>query len=424
MSTDDGSMAPVAVTAPSSRELNRWLNERRHHHPHVVAVDTPPADFVDLKQMCAALCDGLGKSTELWEGKSSTVETTRAWLSLGEIADALVIDAQLLRPRLLDEFVELAALHKVRVWLVIAGEHPGHVEVAVGRGGRVASIDELQDRFCDQAAASVVGGEPPVRLPRVQGWVFRSTCRDLLEPDEFENVDRRFCAEVRDLREQFHNLSGRLVSRQAVRIIRNRLLDAPDTDTMLLTAAAAQVAGITERFLVTVHLPTLLGAAETLPRVGRAVPERWWERLDTYRDPSVGAIAALYHLEIDPDQIRVVERTNVTARNTSGEITVTVNGVEHVIAGPAARFIEAQRVYRELVTSGDEHYLFSSHRPGKVGIRHINKQLLVPGAELGVAVAESPVRRKHPDPTRKLARYGVKVSRIERDPNLAKKAVS
>lgn len=413
-------LAPVAVTADSSRALNLWLNERRRHHRDVVCVDTPPADFVDLQQMCMAVCYGLGKNTDLWEGKTSVIDTTRAWLSLGETGDALVVDAQLLRPRLLDDFIDLCSVHRVRVWLVVSGDHPAHLDIVTGRGGRIVDIDELTERFGDRTPNPDPPAPAPLRLPRVQGWVFRSACRDLLEPEQFEAVDQRFCDEVHDLRARFAACSGHLISRQAGRIIRKRIVHAADTDDIMLTAAAAQVAGVTERFLVTVHLPTLIGAAEGLPRIGRADPDRWWERLDAYRDPSVGAVAALYHCGIDPDRIRLVEHHHVTPRDPDGHVTVTVGDEAHTITGPAARFVEAQRIYRTLTTAGDEDYMFSTHRPGKPGIRHINKQLLVPAAEIGVGVVDPPVRRKQPDTAQQLARYGIRVSRIERDPKLAR----
>lgn len=405
--------SPVAAVTGSSKRLNLWANRRCHHHPNVVCIDTPPSEFVDLKDVCEALLVGLGKDTQLWQGKSSTVTLARAWLSLGETTDAIIVDAQLLRPRLLDEIIELLAGHGVRAWLLISGNHPAHLETITARDGCIIAEAELREAFPDSAKKRTKPATPTIRLPRVQGFVFRSACRDLLMDDEFAEVDTRFCDLVKAIRAELANVDGHAKSAQVARLLRNRMIETGDTEQLLLVVCAAQVAAVPYRFLIGAHLPTLLGAAETVPRVGRAVPERWWEQLDSYREASVGAIAALYHSGIDPDAIRFVSRHDVTPRDSDGNVTVTVNGVTHTIGGVPARFIEAQRIHRELATAGDAEYLFSTHRPGKVGIRHINKQLLVPGAELGVEIADQPVRKYQREPAQWLQRYGIRVERAE-----------
>src|SRR5690606_21728516 len=68
---------------------------------------------------------------------------------------------------------------------------------------------------------------------------------------------------------------------------------ARDTEELILFARAAQVACLTEGWLVRVNAVQLVGAGEALPRNGSAVTADAWRRLGEYRDPDPGAAAAL-----------------------------------------------------------------------------------------------------------------------------------
>jgi hypothetical protein len=418
-----GTITPVAVVAASSRALNRWVGDRARHYPSVVAVDVPPAADMSIDLVCNAVLAGLGKDSELTHGKTAPVPLTEAWLSLGEHTDVVFVEAQLIQVGVIDAAIDLFARYGVRTWLIVSPPpaDPEAVEKHLGRvtdrGGETVDEAALRAQFPNvhRPAPTAVTSTRP-RLPRTSGYTFRSACRDLLDADHFAEVDAKFVAAVLELRDEIGSISGAAKGRTLMRKLQQRLVETCDTDELILWTAAAQVAVLPYQFMVTVHLPTLLGAAEGLPRRGKAEAEGWWEALNAYRDPHIGAVAALYHAEIDPEKIRLIERTHVTPRDPAGLVTVLVDGSEHEIRGPSARFVEAQRVYRELATVGQSEFLFATHRAGHVRLKHVNNQLLVPAAELDVQLAVGPVRVRHPDADRWLQRYGIRVEKLTYSP--------
>jgi hypothetical protein len=415
-------VTPVAVVAASTRSLNRWIGARSLHHRQVIVIDVPPTTDPTVDLVCDGVLVGLGKDSELTHGKTAPIPITEAWLSLGEHTDAVVVDAQLLPARVLDQTIELLSRYGIRTWLVLSPSDDSdalgrHFELVTGRAGDLVDEAALRAAFPD-----IPRPTPPTpqvtrrRLPRVSGYTFRSACKNLLDRDHFAEVDVQFVAAVRELRAEVGDISGAAKRRTLMRKLQRRLAATVDTDELMLWVAAAQVAVVPHQFMITVNLPTLIGAAEGLPRHGKAEPERWWELLNSYRDPSIGTIAALYHAGIDPDRIRFIERSDLQPRDDQDQSVVTVDGNQYLITGAAARFVEAQRVYRELATVGHSEFLFSTHRAGQVGLKHVNHQLLVPSADLDVRIAAGPVRAKHPDADRWLLRYGIRVEKLTYTP--------
>jgi hypothetical protein len=245
-------------------------------------------------------------------------------------------------------------------------------------------------------------------LPRVDGIRFRSTCRDLLTPDEFAVVDAAFTAAVAELRSEIEELNEKYKTRQLNQRIRDHLAAARDTEELLLWARAAQVAGLPAGFHIRVDTTVLIGAAEALPRPGLAEPQRWWERLDLYRDPDPGAAAALYAAGIDPGALPAL-----TVGSVDGD-KIRFDGDSYDV-NAGARFVQALAAFRRLADASDDDLLFATHRKSSVSATHVAGLIWGHAAQTGVRVAPLPAERTQPAAQTWLSRYGIKVSMPRRD---------
>lgn len=416
--------APIAVTVASSRDLTIWANTRRHAHPRVFAIDVAPAETLTFDAVCHAVLVGLGKNPALTITAASPTAAASAWLSLHEHTDAFVVEAQLLPIRFLDELIDMLCDHAVTPWLLLDGEQEAHLEAVTGRGGIVVTEDEFRARFPGDPDTAAPGDavRSPGRLPRVSGFVFRAACRDLLDPRDAADVDARFVTAVTEIRSAIGDLAGANKSKQVTQLVRHRVLDSADADDLFLQVCAAQVAALPLGFLIDVDISTLIGAAEVLPRRGRAGVEKWWELIDAYIDPRIGATAALFNAEIDPGRMASINRADVSAPDNDGSVLVTVDGESHVVSWPSSRFVLAQCAYRDHATAGDAHRLLSTHRPGAAQLRHVTGHIAAPAADLGVRLAKPPVREKRIDPVKEMSRYGISVRKLAYTPKSSKVA--
>jgi len=418
------SLAPVAVVTSPSRTLNRWVSARRRHHQGVCCVDVAPVEAPTMLNVAQAIIDGLGKNPDVTTMKASTEALATAWLSLGEITDVFVPDAQLLPVRVIGETITLLAQHNIRCWLLLSTtntaltESPIHpyVQLVDGHGGHTIGEADLRAAFPDVTRRQQHKPTVRPRLPRVDGVAFRSACRDLLEPDHFAEIDGRFVGLVRELRAEIAAITGKNKTRTLARMLKARLAETGDTDTFVLTVRAAQVAALTAGFQIRVNTAFMIGAAEAIPRRGRATAERWWEQLDLYRDPSLGAIAALYTYGANTVDIPTIALCDVSAPDATGNVTVGVAESGVLIPAPAGRFLTAQVMFRHCCGADDTDLLFTSHRADDVSVAYVASQLNMTAGDVGVAVAFPPVRSRQLDGPEWLRRYGIKIDKLSYTP--------
>lgn len=407
------SVSPVIVVVEDRRDLVTWVLSRRTHHPSVVGIDVGIEERQSLSGFAETVMVGMGKDPWLSVSKRSAELLAGAWLSLGETSDVVVAYAQQVSERLMPTVVSWLCGHGVRPWLVFT-HHSNEAtiaeraaKVAADWGVEIVGAAELEAAFPDVTAEPPAAAAPAglPRLPRVDGMVFRSTCRDRLDADDFPAVDAEFTAAVAEYRTALRGFGPKYLTRQYAQVVRVQLAAADSTERLVLRARAAQVAGVTSGVRVTVDTTVLIGAAEALPRPGLAEPEGWFDRLDVYRDPDPGAVAALYVAGCDPEDMPDLTLGSVTT-NPDRSVTVA-DAAHHYEVRAGARYVTAMAALRALSGAEPGDTLLATHRAERVRPQFVSKQLYGADTDTGVQVGSNVRSRRQPDATQWLARYGV-----------------
>jgi transcriptional regulator with XRE-family HTH domain len=421
----------------------------------VVVVDPLPAakGLVTLVNLASAVLEGLGKSQQLTVLKRKPGPVALAWLcALGSMALptekeprplVLALEAQNLAVTEATEFsawCETAGIDVCFVFAVGAEDPEGaqlesHAlwcDLQSRRGVERVEWAELEAELGSRPnspkidpLAEPAGAGPAWRVPRADGVVFRSACRDLLSPAHFAEVDALFVARVNSFLEQFRALGPDPETRRLEPVIRTAIEVAPSTEELLVMVRAAQVAALRYGFHLAVDTPCLVAAAEVQPRRGLAVPQDWWRRLEAYQDPDPGALAALWVAGIRPGNAAVLRIDDVRVHELadgSRHVRVTSGGQEYAIDPQAAKFLIAQRFYRTLsatldsaAVSGTEPLFCTYFGPGISAKTALNRLQEV-DTELGIALIEDKVATNEPAAKTSLARYGLKLSKLLKAP--------
>ena len=413
--------APVVAVVEDRRDLDAWIASRRDHHRQAAGVLTRIAGRQALSHAADATLTGLGKDPWLTVSKRPAELLAGAWLTVGDATDAIIGYPQLLsdwlRPQVLEWFVNLG----VRPWCVFTFFEDRRdidakaAELAEAWGVEVVGAEALAEAWPDRdrqpSAPSPANPSGLPLLPRTDGIRFRSTARTLLEPDDFATVDAAMAAEVKAFNAALTQSRSPYRAATFQRIVHERLMRTVDTEELLLCARAAQIAGLRRGYHVKVDLTTLAGAAEALPRPGLAGPQRWWDRLDAYRDPDPGAAAALLTAGMDAEALPELTVGSVhwkpgTARVGTGDDTLS-------ITGPPARFVGALRALRHLSGASGDDRLFTTHRAGTIEVKQVYRLVVAAERNTGVEVVPDLTRRQ-PKAVNWLARHGITVDYLRR----------
>jgi hypothetical protein len=403
------------VLTPDTREAAIAAETASCGRPGFVVIDVPPSTKRDLADVADAVLVGLGKDERLSVIRRAATPLAAAWLSLGEHTDAVVWDAGQLSDQLLDETVEWLASFGIHTWLhFTAGpwvDTDGTAEridrLADGWAAEVVTSDDLASLWPEPTQPIDEPAEDLPVLPRIDGTLFRSTMRDTLEPEAFAVVDARYCALVVELRSELRELTGTNKTRRFEQLLRNRMHDTGPVEDLHLLARAAQVAGLIEGFHVAVNPVMLFGGSATVPRRGQAGPGRWWVKLDAYRDPDIGAVAALFLAGVDIEDLRKITLDMI---EIGDDVTVATPGRDLIVVPePGARFVRALVTWRHL-SGGGSDFLLVNHRTDAVSQSYASAVLQTP-METGVIAAAVPVRPVHPSPKAWLARFGITISK-------------
>lgn len=384
----------------------------------VVMMKRYATDLLTIEAAAASVMSGLGKNPLLALSKRWTTPIASGWLAANEIRRAVIVDAAEYPLDVRDEIIEWLTGHGVQVflaWMTTTGIAPAPPVVA--DGAVELGVDEFWAAFPDAIdTAEPVETCPSLpTVPRVDGVVFRSTCRDLLSPEEFAVVDERFRAVVA-LVDQKVKASRQLRSSIPPGIVRPLLDTAPDTEELLLRTRAAQVALLRHGYHMTVNVSALLGAAECQARRGFVVPQRWWERLNAYWDPDTPAAVALRFVEIDHDELPAIRLGDVEMK-AADHVLVTVerDGApeQFELEGPPARYVTALYVLRLAAAAGPTDRLFATHRAREITRQFARDRLTGdPSFDTGIDV---PGRLDQSAHRPWLRRYGITIQVLNRD---------
>lgn len=417
-------LAPIAVVTHPSKAFNQWASGRRRHYPGVCAADVGPVSRASTEMVWEAITDGLGKDPDLTTLKAAVASVANGWLAVGDTDEVWLIDAQNINPVPLAEVISQLSLLGVRCRLLLSSINgdrtapalQAHLRLVEVERGDVIDEATLRDEFPNVSRPPRTPAPTIGRLPRVDGMVFRSTCRELLEPEHFATVDAVFVELVRTLRAETLTVALKNKTRNIQRLFRNRLQATPDTDSFVITVRAAQVAYLTCGIHVRVNTSLMLGAEHALPRAGRAAVENWWVEFDRYRDPIFGAVAAIYSYGSDTIDMPAITIGDVSEPDADGNVTVIVAGEPIVIPPPAARFVTAQAAFGRHRAGDDAVPLFSTHRANIIRASYAARLLTASASELGFVVAQAPVRTVKLDAPEWLQRYGIRMEKLHHEP--------
>jgi len=423
---EDGSATPALVLAESSTELSQWVMSRRSHHPQVASFIAPfNRGAGTVESVSAAVLAGLGKRPDLYSLKRPAEPLASAWMLNGAATDVLVFDAQRIAGWLVPDVAAWLCNLGVRPWFIYcwadngfdSGEHRSTRRVlretadaqAARWGVEVLDESALRAAFKDSPKRKQQPPKPPKRpsglplLPRVDGVVFRSACRDLLPAEQAQLVDARFVATVRHLRERCR-IERRRGGNGRVRLaemLRRVLADTSDTEEFVLTARAAQVAMLNEGWLLRINAIQMVASADTRPRPGVATAAGVWDRFDAYRDPDLGVAAGLYEAGVALEDFPVLTLGDV---EDDGHV-VRVKGLE--VRPECARYVRVLVSFRQLCGAVGSDSLFSTHRADSIRPLHAYTLLHKPLDELEAHTSDKSFGRRPPAADEWLKRHGI-----------------
>lgn len=380
----------------------------------------------------AAVLRGIGKSEHLNALKRKADPLALAWLCAHELGPdgqrplMVVCEAHQLREEGLATLRSWSGVAGIDLCLLVPDYAPCDALIEYETAGW-DSLDWAD--LCATLAARPIRPAnrstttPRWRLPRVDGLIFRSTCRDVLAASDFAEVDALFVDKVLSFRRSFESCGNLADTARYATIVRAAIEQAPSTEELVVSVRAAQVAALAFGLVLTVDTVRLLAAAESLCRRGLAGPQRWWEELDRYQDPDPGALAALYQAELnlaDAVQLRLSDlHVGAGARGPAGgqAVEVDLGDRQVVIEPPAARFLVVQRQYRLLCGAAPDDPLFATFRGAGMTTECAVNQLRLATAELGVDIITGVLSTWHHNTPAYLARYGLRLHKALKAPN-------
>lgn len=411
--------APIAVRCPPGRNAVRWLNTRHQHHQTAVTVNPPACLRLEVHEVAEAALDNMGHDASLATAIRPAEALAAAWLQARGVTDVLFVDCQVHPADRVRRTIEWFQGLGIRVWLCITRDdpldlHAAAIETLVAeRGGTSVSYDLLREQFPDRDGAALAPEGQLPNVPLVDVLAFRPACKELLSPQDFEQIDTMFLASIGSILQALETATDRRVTRAACKIFRHALEQTGSVTEFVVTTRAIQAAALRHGMNVRVAMPRLLGGEATIPRRGKLDTEGTWKALARYRDPDVGAAAAVYHRGVNPDLLPGLTIADVALQPDGSAIVTTPDG-DHEVTGEPALFLRALVHYRRLTTSNPTASLFHTHRDERVQVSHLAAILAAPAQEIGHQLCPKPMYTTQLPNEQWLNRHGIQVAMIRR----------
>ena len=435
----EGVTSPVVAFGPVTTTFARRLRALSRSTEHVVCAAVRPAKLTELVDVADALLDGMGKAVDVGGGHSSStsvIAQAGAWLCATGTTDVVVADAETILPRVVTVTLDWLAGLGIRAWFVAGTptwlEEPARRSQARLLLGEAAdrypfhttSLDDLREAFPaldrpvppKRTGPSTTDARIFPRVPRVDGLMFRSTCRALLDEAEFVVVDARFVQAVRETRTWLY--TERLPNTETLmRLWRRQIESCRTVDEVLTVTRGFQVAAFNYDWHVAVDTAQLVGTANLEPRDAVREAENWWERFFAYRTTDTPCLAVLFSAQIGLDELAATRLSDLDWDPGSGTVTVTPPGQTDpvVVDGLQAVLVAAHLCYRKLMGAAETDPLFTTYRGAPLRTRSLGDALRGPVGEIGVTLAP-PHARKDYTAALWAARHGVVSYRLIKGP--------
>lgn len=224
------------------------------------------------------------------------------------------------------------------------GERSGVIDTNIG-----ALLQRMDEAARPQP--SITGDDEPHFsdfLPRVDFYLFRSRCRDLLTPSDFAVVDDLYCKVFSEVRAHPY-----VSSENASERLSDGLRDTNSPGRALTHVRAAQAAMFTHGLLLKVNLDFFLnGVADGEHRrltLGQI------RSLRAYRQPWRSCAVVLRDADLTNEQIRTLRMDQVT---DDGDLTADLNHLP--LTGDARLFLRCQRILRTIHGATDSDPLLDT----------------------------------------------------------------
>lgn len=332
------------------------------------------------------------------------------WLAAHNIGHVLVVGVDALRPDLLDELVDLTSLSDATLWLVADHTVPERtVETLQSWPLTPVPPKEFTSRWLadvahgpavrEVAPPAVQAALPP--LPRTDFALFRAACRDLLQPDEFAQVDVVWVARLRAARQRLSQ------GDEPLEVLRAAVEASSDEGGLMAAVRAVQTAAFQTGTHLKVDLAALLAHDDHVP-AANAEAAATWVRLRAYRQPhrQVACALAVAGLAID-------EQLQATVGDLAEDGSSLRAGARQVavpqLAQPAFR---ALRTSRLLSGAGPDGPLLADLEGAPAGARAVASMIASVPAELGLRLTTGQVERAHVPTATWARRRGIRADQV------------
>lgn len=334
------------------------------------------------------------------------------WFQANDVADLIVLDTQLLPLDVLRELLELACLIDVHLWLVVSPPLSDElVALLEAWPTRVSSKAAFWTHWSDRRRVDDDEDPRPARgerfpsVPATDFPTFRSDCRNVLDPDEFEIVDALYRTSLHEMVRRF---ARRAPTEQTIaKQLRDMIDGCAVVDEMMTVVRATQAALLPLGWFVQVNIDGFLAAADSVPTAA-ARSEQVVARLSAYRQPWRSSACALAAAGLGASDMAELTVGDVPEDGSAVELHGEVRTVEPAFR----RYLKALILERRFDGARDDDPLMCDTGGQQLRPRALATAVTIARTETGVLVAAKPVERRRVDDPRWAQRLGVSIQEV------------
>jgi hypothetical protein len=403
--------------------LHSFVSEHDHDAAHQIWRISDPASGVivagvapnmrRLYELGQDLLISLGKDLMVTgSGRDADLDwdLLPVWLLAHRIRHVVIMNAEWLPPKFIEDLAGLAAVTGIDLWLVAHDPVPESYFRTLDQWP-VSTDPAALVRLVRAAprAQKAVGAVSFPRVPNDNFPTFLAEARRHLDPDDFAVVDARFRAAFTAADLWFVQAS--VVDEESVlSLARAALYECASTYESLVVVRGTQVAAFRRGWLVKVDIVRLLVTADAVSRAAIHSPATW-QRLSAYREPYRAAACALAACDLSIAEILTVTCGGVDPDGSI--VTYHLDGSLQQVTVPvgAEVFLRAQRIYREHEGATPDEALFSADGE-LMNDRFLGIALRAPILEVGVPLLSQRALRTRMDSRRWANRWGLSVQAL------------
>lgn len=375
-------------------------------------------------QMANDILTALGKRYDISGASQTSHETwfrACAWIVGERVRDIVVCRAHLLNGLRWERLIELAAIARARLWLVVHRPSLSRAQREAARdwGMRTMRFAEFRRRS-RHAARERPSAQSPRRVdpdvPDEEFPIFLASSQRLLDPQAFNWLQGIYWSAHEQTLSWLDNPAAPLTEIGIAEFVYALLAPAPGLSEMIVRARAAQAAAFMRGWLLKLNAQALAGAYLAVPL--SALDDNACDALRLYGHPRYAATAVISLASREPPS--ALERLNINDVQPDGS-AVRVAGRVAEIPDGAQGILRAQLAFRLAEGANPTDPLFISVKPsagerngrgfGRTTAHGLHQRLTTVALETGLSVV-APEPCGQTDPKRRLRRQGLTVHQL------------